>query len=166
MSTKITKELILLDEIVYYVDPCSYYDDGCRRIYRFIDEDKNIYMWRTSNVIGIDYVNDKDEEAFQFVEVGDKIILSGTLKEENEYNGVPQIVLTRCKVKDFIESKAITEEKSLEIRRDLQLAKYGGIYEIRTVSYKEYKNNYNKCETLIDSFRRTDVGALIDIIIS
>ena len=163
---KVIKEVILLDAIVYYVDPCNYYDDGCRRIYRFIDEDKNIYMWRTSNALGIYYVNDRGEEEYQFVERGDKITLSGTLKEENEYNGVPQTVHTRCKVKNIIKSKAITEEKSLEIRRDLQLAKYEGIYEIRTVSYSEYKNNYNKCETLIDCFRRTGVGALIDIIIS
>lgn len=162
---KIRKELVLLDEIVYYVDSCSYYDDGCRKIYKFIDDEDNIYVWKTSKSLGMEFYNEEGTEIFEFVNVGDKLFLAGTVKENKEFRGENQIVLTRCSVKGIICHNYISEEEIVQIRRDLQLAKFDD-YEIKTMKYKEYKENYSQYETLIGSFIRTDNGCFIDVIIS
>lgn len=161
---KIIQELLLIDEIVYGVEPRYYYDDGVRRIYKFIDEYKNVYIWRTSKVIGCDFINDRGEEGFLLADIGDKIFLKGVVKDISNYKGEDQIVISRCKIQS-VEEQVKTEEEIKEIKRQLQLAKFDGVKEIKTISYKEYKEEYNKYETVVDSFVRTDKGCFIDIII-
>lgn len=51
-------------------------------IYRFTDDDNNVYTWTSSNAI-------EDDEV---------IAIKGTIKEHKEYKGVKQTVLTRCRV--------------------------------------------------------------------
>lgn len=55
---------------------------GTTAIYKFLDKDGNVFIWYTSCAIEVDNVSK----------------LTGTVKEHNEYNGVKQTVLTRCKV--------------------------------------------------------------------
>ena len=57
---------------------------GIMNIYTFLDNNGNIFMWKTSNNIKND--------------VGDKIKIQGTIKEHSEYKGNKQTVLTRVKV--------------------------------------------------------------------
>lgn len=52
-------------------------------MYKFVDEDGNILIWKTQNFIS------EDEEVKQIV---------GTVKEHSEFREVKQTVLTRCKV--------------------------------------------------------------------
>lgn len=163
-GSKIIDELLLIDEIVYGVEPKYYYDDGVRRIYKFIDSDNNIYVWKTSKVIGCDFINDKGEEGFLFADIGDRIFLKGVVKDISNYKGEDQIVISRCKIQS-VEGQVKTEEEIKEIKRQLQLAKFDGVKEIKTISYKEYKGEYNKYEPVVDSFVRTDKGCFIDIII-
>lgn len=165
IGDKTSIEVVLLDEIVYGVEPRYYYDDGVRRIYKLIDQDMNIYVWMTSNVMGIDFIDDKGTECFETVEVGDRIILDGKVKSIGQYKGEEQIVLTRCKVKN-ISHDALTEEDIQDIKRDLQRCRISNVKEVKTVSYKEYKEKYNKYETVIGSFVRNDNGCFIDIIIT
>lgn len=56
---------------------------GTTRLYRFIDEDGNVLIWKSSK-----YIDDTREISE----------LTGTIKEHKEYNGVKQTVVTRCKV--------------------------------------------------------------------
>lgn len=56
---------------------------GTLGIHKFEDADGNIVIWKTSCDIG-DFTTG---------------LLTGTIKEHSEYNGVKQTVLTRCKVK-------------------------------------------------------------------
>ena len=56
---------------------------GYIRIYKFVDENGNVYIWKTSNYI------DTDSET---------ITVRGTITNHNEYKGEKQTVLTRCKV--------------------------------------------------------------------
>lgn len=62
----------------------SWYTEwGLTCLYKFLDEQGNVYIWKTGSY---------DGEYDSVVEV------TGTVKEHNEYNGVKQTVLTRCKV--------------------------------------------------------------------
>lgn len=58
------------------------------RIYTFIDNEGNHIVWKTT--AGKDF------------DIGDKLIIKGTVKDHNEYNGTKQTILTRpsCKYVD------------------------------------------------------------------
>lgn len=56
-------------------------DFGTTRIYKIVDKDGNIFTWKTGNTI------DEDAE-----------IIVGTVKAHNEYKGVKQTEITRCKI--------------------------------------------------------------------
>ena len=57
---------------------------GYVRIYKFVDESGNIYIWKTSTAISL--------------ESGSNVTLKGTIKNHKEYKLEKQTVLTRCKV--------------------------------------------------------------------
>lgn len=57
---------------------------GLTNILEFRDENKNYLVWFTST-----------EPKF---EIGDKISLSGTIKEHKKYKEIPQTIVTRCKL--------------------------------------------------------------------
>lgn len=59
---------------------------GTMFIYRFVDDNGNVYVWKTSN-----YEADMVEKT---------VMLKGTVKENNEYKGEKQTVLTRCKISE------------------------------------------------------------------
>ena len=63
----------------------TYY--GCSMIINMIDDKKHFIMWKTSA---------KDE--FMDFEEGTALKLKGSIKELTTYNGIPQTVVTRCKV--------------------------------------------------------------------
>lgn len=55
---------------------------GCMTIYKFVDEDGNAIVWKSSKYL---------EQ-----EIGDKVRLKGTIKDHSVYNNERQTVLTRC----------------------------------------------------------------------
>ena len=52
-------------------------------LYTFTDDAKNVYMWKSSSNHDL--------------QKGDRLTISGTIKEHAEYKGIKQTVLTRCK---------------------------------------------------------------------
>ena len=56
---------------------------GITRLYRFIDTNGNVIIWKSSK-----YIDDQKEVSK----------LTGTIKEHKDFNGVKQTVMTRCKV--------------------------------------------------------------------
>lgn len=60
---------------------------GLTNIYEFRDDDGNYLNWFTT--CDIDF------------EVGNILYLSGTVKEHKEYRGIPQTIVTRCKLSSF-----------------------------------------------------------------
>ena len=56
---------------------------GVTRLYRFIDEDGNVIIWKTSK-----WLDDSK----------DYTTIKGTVKEHKDFNGIKQTELTRCKV--------------------------------------------------------------------
>lgn len=162
---KISLEAIYLEEIEYGVEPKFYLDSGVRRIHKFIDIDNNLYVWRTSKICGILQHDKQGTELFIGVNPGDMITLEGTIKDADaEYKGESQILITRAKIKKLIEKDYLSEQKLIRMKQDRQLALIKEDYSIKTVLYKEYKEEYSNCQVLVDSFKRTDDGCFIDII--
>ena len=61
---------------------------GFTRIYKFVDKDNHVFVWKTSSCVdGMPY-----KESV-------KCVISGTVKEHNEYNDEKQTVILRTKVK-------------------------------------------------------------------
>ena len=69
---------VVAGDVVY----STYTDYGMLYIYKFLDANKNVYIWKSS----------KELE-------GDINKIKGTIKNHEEYNGVKQTILTRCRVK-------------------------------------------------------------------
>lgn len=66
--------------------------------YSFKDASGNIFTWTASLPAGIDSVDNNGREFFKSIQVGDKVVIDGTVKDHKEYKGDKQTVLTRCKV--------------------------------------------------------------------
>jgi len=64
----------------------AYFDSefGVTYVYTFKDENGNIFVWKTSNILNL-----KENE---------QVTIKGTIKAHNEYKHVKQTVITRCKV--------------------------------------------------------------------
>lgn len=55
---------------------------GVTRIYKILDESGNVFTWKTGT----------------FIEESPELVITGTVKAHNEYRGVKQTELTRCRV--------------------------------------------------------------------
>jgi len=164
---KVQSEVILIESITYGSEPKHYYDDGIRHIYKFMDKDDNVFTWFTTKVLGFDFVTSRGNVDFEFINEGDKMEIRGTIKSIGEYKGEPQIIITRVKVTNVNKSN-LSEDKINELKRIVQLAKYDrmpGVYKVINVSYREYKEKYKEYEVVHGSFKRTDHGSYVDIII-
>ena len=64
------------------------------------DAEGNTFTWKTTNGLGID-VKKNEHITWESAEEGQTVVLKGTVKEHNEYNGEKQTVLTRCKVSEI-----------------------------------------------------------------
>ena len=71
---------------------------GYVRIYKFTDNNNNVYVWKTSTYI---YAEDNNGNQVASEELKE-ITITGTIKAHNEYNNEKQTVLTRCKVKNYV----------------------------------------------------------------
>lgn len=67
---------------------------GTQGLYTFEDAEGNAIVWKTATWLAY-----KDENGhYKGYEEGDKLTITGTIKEHSEYKGVKQTVLTRAKV--------------------------------------------------------------------
>lgn len=142
----------------------SYYGyvENLNHIYTFKDEDDNMFVWKTTNIIGIDTVDDNGNDIWYGIRKGDKIQIKATIKEHSEYKGTPQTVLTRVKALEILK-KALTYEEKQELKRQDQLASIQEGDQILTMEYRNYKEHYSDCETLAGSYH--DETRTIDVIV-
>lgn len=128
-------------------------------IYKFKDEEGNVYVWKTSNILGFDE-NINNECVFTYAPVGSTIAIRASIKGESEYRGEHQTVLTRVKVAKIIE-RGLTKEEKIQIKHDEQInsLKEGDfIYEM---PYRQFKQHYSDCETLAGSYDNGSIGVII-----
>lgn len=126
-----------------YTTHFTYYGET-NYIYTMEDAHGNTVVWKTTSLLD---VPTKDGQEIDFIRTGDMMRIKGTVKEHSEYKGTKQTVLARCKYSliehgtDPIEAK-IAEQKA-------SLADGDFIWEM---PYRQYKEHYSDCETLIGSF--------------
>lgn len=107
------------------------------------------------------FTTEKNEH---FVNEGDVIVIKCTVKDHKMYKDVEQTVINRVAVKKVLvkaETKAEKEarlkaEKEAKIEEQLKTLKDGDF--IWKMSYKQYKEHYSDCETVIDSYECDDYG--------
>lgn len=149
-----------------YKAPAYGYGYETRHIYTF-EADGRVYVWKTAALMGID-----TEGGFARINPGDVIRLKATVKGESEYKGQPQTVLTRVSVLERLskgktpEEIAAEKEAAREAKKAAQLATIGGGDFIwHGMPYKQYKEHYADCETVVGSFRNEFGKARVDVIV-
>jgi len=81
---KVTVDAMLDHVGWYHINSFRGYGEDTVYIYSFVDSKGNVLVWKTTKGLSI--------------EDGDKVIITGTIKEHSEYKGVKQTVLQRCKI--------------------------------------------------------------------
>ena len=87
---------------------------GFTYIHLFHDDEGHQFKWSSANGnYKVKYAKNVTYGGIEYVEfeVGHKYLMKGSIKAHNEYKGVKQTVITRCKVlNDFIERKVEVKE--------------------------------------------------------
>ncbi len=137
-----------------------------RTIYAFEDAEGQAYVWNTTGYLYYSLGKVKDEngtrEYGESVEKGDVITIKATVKDFTEYKGKPQVELQRVKCIDrkvraprWEEIKAAKEQAAKE-KEQAQRNSLKGKDFIERMPYKQYKDHYADCETVENSFQRSE----------
>ena len=131
------------------------WDIDTHRIYIMVDGEGNTYKWDTTKFLI------KEDNAS--VERGDVLEIKGTVKAHAEYREVEQTCLNRVKlvktIHDATADRIAREEQAEKERADKVQAQKDSIEvgdEVIRMAYRQYKNHYADCETVIDSYRNSD----------
>lgn len=91
---RVEREVVYLGYGSYERSSFSGYGTDVVHVYRFADGDGNLLVWKTTA-----YLQCEDEERFLApIKAGTRLTLRGTVKAHDEYRGIKQTVLSRCKV--------------------------------------------------------------------
>lgn len=149
-------------------------------IYTFADEAGQVYVWKTTAFAGLEsedpaegwIIRGDTKYRFDGLNKGDVITIRATVKGQSEYKGQPQTEISRVKVlsrsvrgKTYAELQA-EREAEREHQKQEQLAGLApGDWIWHRMPYKQYKDHYADCETVLDSFDRQNGNAYVDVII-
>ena len=147
-------------------------------IYTMQDEQGNILVWKTTSYMGYEVAekDPRDESLVNYswysINKGDIIKITATVKGHGEYKGQEQTEVQRLKVNERIYKAPTAEEiaeakrKEAEAKRQEQLDSLKGEDFIWRMPYKQYKEHYADCETVIGSFiSDVHTGKSIEVII-
>lgn len=116
-------------------------------IHTFEDNDGNVIVWKSTNCVG---TLDPEYGVTRPITKGSVVELTGTVKDHSQYKGTEQTVVTRCKFK--VVQHAKTYDEIQQEKADAQLASLTGEDFIWEMPYKQYKEHYSDCETIVGSF--------------
>lgn len=175
---------------IYSFKVPAYFGHGydTKYIYNMVDEDGVVYVWKTTAFWCFPVYEGVNPNTANFFDAkgrayrpeqivkGDKLKITATVKGKTEYNGQPQTELQRCSIVERLEHsksyKDIQAEKEAEKKHkkqeQLDSIKDGDF--IWKMPYKQYKEHYSDCETIIDSYEAPeraygDRPAMIKVII-
>ncbi len=155
VGDKISVEVKLVNLVEYTDYKFSYYGTA-QFIYIMEDAEGNVLTWKSTS----SPVIFKDDEV-EVIRKGDILSVTGKIKEHSEYKGVKQTVLTRCKI-SVVEKAPDLEEIKAQKRED-QIQSLTGEDFIWEMPYKQYKEHYADCETVIGSYDK-ELGTIKVII--
>lgn len=159
VGAKITVEVTLVN--VYEFTSFSFsYRGESNYIYTMKDADGNVIVWKTTSIMAVP----ADGDGWQRIDKGDVIRITGKVKEHGEYKGTQQTVLTRCKY-ELIKTAPVklTKEEIEAQKRKEQLESLADDDFIWRMPYKQYKEHYADCETVVGSYDYADSS--IEVII-
>ena len=114
-----------------------------------IEDGKN-YVWKTTKVMRIHNRNyDCCCRPENTIYPGDVIRITGNFKANVEYKGNPQVLISRVEVVERMFAEMSPSEKI-----DAQLASVTPFDKLIEMSYKEYKNKFADCETILNSYNQ------------
>lgn len=93
VKQKVDKWVIFIGESSYVREAYSYGSETVY-VYKFMDAEDNLLVWKTTCSLG--YYDKKD--MWHVVKPGETLKIKGTIKAHDEYKGIKQTVLARCKV--------------------------------------------------------------------
>lgn len=147
IGERISREVVLVGDFSYetrfgFVSQTNY-------IYTMQDADGNVFVWKTTKSLFFDVENEKEPDVYDCdcIRKGDTMKITGTVKEHSDYKGTNQTVLTRCKF-SLISHKPDEQIKKRE-QQVVSLADGDFIWEM---PYKQYKEHYADCETVVGSY--------------
>lgn len=143
IGDKISAQVKLVHEFEYTDYSFSYYGTT-HNTYIMEDGEGNLYVWKTTSCMG---TWDKETGEWDGIHRGDTLIITGKVKEHSEYKGVKQTVLTRCKSSLVGHGKDPIQEKSEKQTQSLEAGDF-----IWEMPYRQYKEHYSDCETVVDSY--------------
>jgi hypothetical protein len=122
-------------------------------IHTFEDAEGNTIIWKSTNTVfylndGKDNLNRKGDT--EIIPKGSTVELTGTVKDHSTYKDIEQTVVTRCKFK--LISLGKTKEEIQKEKAEAQMATLTGRDFIWEMHYKQYKEHYSDCETIIGSY--------------
>lgn len=152
IGDRITADVKIVSIFEYQDYKFSYYG-ATRYIYTMRDDAGNVLVYKSGAYLTIK-PGDKDRWGNPIetgIRRGDKISISGTVKDHSEYKGTKQTVLQRVRVKALIERQP-TKQELEDKKREEQIASLAdGDFRWR-MPYRQYKEHYSDCEILAGSF--------------
>lgn len=169
--------------IFSYEAPAYGYGYETRYIYNMQGTDGTTYVWKnTTSLLGYEEVTDSEDEYYSInakgekikwnrVNKGDVIAISATVKGEDEYKGEKQTIVNRVKVHGRTFKAKTPEEIEAEKKAKREQEKQEQLDSIKEndivqrMPYKQYKEHYSDCETIIDSYECRNGRSTIVVII-
>lgn len=140
---------------VKYETHYTYYGE-INYIHIFETEDGDKLIWKTGKSLVLNETGDSRD--WVFPNEGAVIRIKATVKEHSDYNGEPQTIVTRLSLLEIVKQgksyEEIEEEKRVAKEKKIQeqLASIQDGDEVIEMDYRQYKNHYADCETIIDSY--------------
>lgn len=152
IGDRITADVKMVSIFEYQDYKFSYYG-ATRYIYTMRDDAGNVLVYKSGAYLAIK-IGNKDRWGNPVetgIRRGDKISISGMVKDHSEYKGTKQTVLQRVRVKALIERQP-TKQELEDKKREEQIASLAdGDFRWR-MPYRQYKEHYSDCEILAGSF--------------
>lgn len=92
---RVELELIFVREYKYERTSFAGYGTDLVHIYTLADDEGNCYVWKTTSPLAIDEEDEHHYWEYRYAEVGEKVVMKATVKENTEYKGVKQTVISR-----------------------------------------------------------------------
>ena len=161
IGEKLSAVVTLVGEYEFTSFAFSYYG-STTYIYTMADDEGNVIVWKTTSTMCIPL--DKEDRARYYPHKGDRIRISGRIKEHGEYKGTAQTVLTRCKYELIERTPTKEEREEMEARKQRESLADGDM--VWRMPYKQYKDHYSDCETIKGSYEFDErKGSFIEVII-
>ena len=163
MAQRIKTE-VTMKNIYSFEAPAYGFGYETRHIYTMVGQDETVYVWKTSSSMyaEIPYTGKKGMHNFEDrkgnpvdhlpIRKGDKVVITATVKGQGEYKGQPQTELARVKVLEQTYNATADWKQYRDSKKEEQLNSIKDNDFIWEMPYRQFKEHYSDCETVIDSY--------------